>query len=113
MIEFVSPSPELQVGVQEELHMRAMVFDRYGDPDVMTLRETPIPEPLDGEVLIRVAYAGVNPSDSKARSGERARAGYRVRDFGFPFVTGMDAAGVVEPTGPNVNGFRQGDRVIT
>ncbi len=77
--------------------MRAMVFDRYGDPDVMTLRETPIPEPLDGEVLIRVAYAGVNPSDSKARSGESARAGYRIRDF--PFVVGMNAAGIVERTG--------------
>jgi NADPH:quinone reductase-like Zn-dependent oxidoreductase len=63
--------------------------------------------------LIRAAYAGVNPSDSKTGSGQSARAGYPVRSFDFPFVTGMDAAGVVEPTGPNVNGFRQGDRVIT
>ena len=93
--------------------MRAMVFDHYGEPDVMSLRETPVPEPQDGEVLIRVGYAGVNPSDSKTRSGQSARAGYRVRNIDFPFVTGMDAAGVVERTGPNVNGFRQGDRVIT
>jgi hypothetical protein len=34
--------------------MRAMVFDRYGEPDVMGLREVPVPEPQDGEVLIRV-----------------------------------------------------------
>lgn len=93
--------------------MRAMVFDHYGEPDVMSLRETPVPEPQDGEVLIRVGYAGVNPSDSKTRSGQSARAGYRVRSIDFPFVTGMDAAGVVERMGPNVNGFRQGDRVIT
>lgn len=93
--------------------MRAMVFDRYGEPDVMSLRKMPVPEPEDGEVLIRVCYAGVNPSDSKARSGQSARAGYRVRGVDFPFVTGMDAAGVVERTGSNVNGFRQGDRVIT
>jgi NADPH2:quinone reductase len=93
--------------------MRAMVFDRYGEPDVMSLRETPVPEPKDGEILIRVCYAGVNPSDSKARSGQSARAGYRLRGVDFPFVTGMDAAGVVERTGSNVNGFRQGDRVIT
>jgi NADPH2:quinone reductase len=82
-------------------------------PDVMTLSEEPVPEPKDGEVLIRVGFAGVNSSDSKARSGESARAGYRVRDFKFPFVTGMDAAGVVERTGSNANGFGQGDRVIT
>jgi NADPH2:quinone reductase len=55
--------------------MRAMVFDRYGEADVMSLSEEPVPEPQDGEVLIRVGFAGVNPSDSKARSGESARAG--------------------------------------
>jgi NADPH:quinone reductase-like Zn-dependent oxidoreductase len=79
----------------------------------MRLREVPVPEPQDGEVLIRVSYAGVNPSDSKARSGQSARAGYRVRGLDFPFVTGMDAAGVVERIGSNVTEFRQGDRVIT
>ena len=88
--------------------MRAMVFDRYGEPDVMGLREVPVPEPQDGEVLIRVGYAGVNPADSKTRAGLGTRAG-----VAFPFVTGMDAAGVVEQTGANVTDFRQGDRVIT
>ena len=41
--------------------MRAMVFDRYGEPDVMHLKDVPVPEPQDGEVLIRVGYSGVNP----------------------------------------------------
>jgi len=63
--------------------MRAMVFDHYGEPEVMSLGEELVPEPQDGELLIRVGFAGVNPSDSKARSGESARAGYRVRDFEF------------------------------
>jgi NADPH2:quinone reductase len=93
--------------------MRAMVFDRYGEPHVMRSRYVPVPEPQDGEVLIRVGYAGVNPADSKARAGHSARAGYRYREIDFPFVTGMDAAGVVERTGSAVNEFRQGDRVIT
>jgi NADPH2:quinone reductase len=93
--------------------MRAMVFDHYGEPEVMSLSEEPVPEPQDGEVLIRVGFAGVNPSESKARAGESARAGYRVRDFEFPFVTGMDAAGIVERTRSSANGLRQGDRVIT
>ena len=90
--------------------MRAMVFDRYGDPNVMSLKDVLVPEPQHDEVLIRVGYAGVNPSDSKARSGQSARAGH---NFTLPFVTGMDAAGVVERTGANVREFRQGDRVIT
>jgi NADPH2:quinone reductase len=93
--------------------MRAMVFDHYGEPDVMSLRDVAVPEPQDGEVLIRVGYAGINPSDSKARSGESARGGYRYREVGFPFVTGMDAAGIVERTGANVTEFRRGDRVVT
>jgi len=52
--------------------MRAMVFDRYGDPDVMSLRDVPVPEPQDGEVLIRVAYAGVNPSDTDPNFSARS-----------------------------------------
>ena len=55
--------------------MRAMVFDRYGEPDVMRLREVPVPEPQAREILIRVGYAGVNPADSKARAGHSARGG--------------------------------------
>jgi NADPH:quinone reductase len=90
--------------------MRAMVFDRYGEPDVMHLKDVPVPEPQDGEVLIRVGYSGVNPADSKTRSGA-TRTHYRY--VSFPLVTGMDAAGVVERTGANVTDFRQGDRVIT
>ena len=46
--------------------MRAMVFDRYGEPDVMHLKDVPVPEPQDSEV-IRVGYSGVNPADSYER----------------------------------------------
>jgi len=90
-----------------------MVFDRYRDPDVMSLRDVPVPEPQEGEVLIRVAYAGVNAADSKARSGHSARAGYRYQRIDFPFVTGNDAAGVVQRTGSGVTEFSPGDPVIT
>jgi len=76
----------------------------------MRLRDVPIPEPQEGEVSIRVGYSGVNPADSKTRAGHSAPVGYPVT---LPFVTGRDAAGVVERTGENVTEFRQGDRVIT
>jgi NADPH:quinone reductase-like Zn-dependent oxidoreductase len=88
--------------------MRAMVFDRYGEPDVMHLRDVPVPEPREGEVLIRVGYSGVNPADSKAPGGLSSRAG-----VAFPFVAGMDAAGAVERTGANVTEFSRGDRAMT
>jgi hypothetical protein len=64
--------------------MRAMVFDRYGEPAVMRLRDVPVPQPQDREVLIRVDHAGVNPADSKAR------AGHRYREVDFPFVTNSE-----------------------
>jgi NADPH:quinone reductase len=69
-----------------------MVFDRYGEPDVMRLRDVPVPKPQEDEVLIRVGYAGVNPADSKARAGHTARVGFRYQDVDFPFITGTDAA---------------------
>jgi hypothetical protein len=47
-----------------------MVFDPYNGPDVLCLRNVPLPEPQGGDVLIRVGYAGVNPADSKARSAD-------------------------------------------
>ena len=90
--------------------MLVMVFDRFGEPDVMQLRDVPVPKPHEGEVLIRVGYSGVNPADSKTRAGRTAHA---CDHIALPFVTGMDAAGVVERTGANVTEFTQGDRVIT
>jgi NADPH2:quinone reductase len=93
------------------MQMRAMVYDRYGDPEVMQLRDVLVPEPQEGEVLIRVGYAGVNPADSKTRAGHRAPSDHR--DRALSLVPGMDAAGIVERTGPNVVDIREGDRVIT
>jgi NADPH2:quinone reductase len=88
--------------------MRAMVFDRYGEPDVMHLKDMPVPEPQDDEVLIRVGYSGVNPADSKTRatrahlSIRRLSIGHR---HGYRRYRGTNGA--------NVTDFRKGDRVIT
>jgi NADPH:quinone reductase len=68
--------------------MRAIVFDRYGEPDVMSWREAQVPEPQAGEVLIRVGYAGVNPSDSKARLGDAASAHRLMETSHVPRKTG-------------------------
>lgn len=89
--------------------MHAMVMNRVGGPEVLEWRELPTPEPAPGEVLIRVAYAGVNPADWKDREGHLAR----FYTYQFPYVIGMDGAGVVEKVGKGVIDFKPGDRVVT
>jgi hypothetical protein len=55
--------------------MRAIVFDRYGEPDVMAMGEVPVPEPRDSEVLIRVAMrVSIHPTRKHAPARAHARA---------------------------------------
>ena len=80
--------------------MRAVVVERFGGPEVMQVGSLEEPTPGPGEVLVRVAAAGVNPVDWKVRAGA---AGER---FGRPpYVPGWDVAGVVEATGDAVSAF--------
>ncbi|MFJ9700927.1 NADP-dependent oxidoreductase [Streptomyces fradiae] len=74
--------------------MRAVVFSRYGDESVLELVRRPAPAPADGEVLVEVRAAGVNPVDWKHREGA-VRA-----DRPFPLGMGWDVAGVVRATVP-------------
>lgn len=85
--------------------MRAVVIPGFGvDPEVVDL---PVPEPGEGEVLVHLHAAGMNPFDWKVIDG--ALRG--VVDHPFPIVMGSDGAGVVERVGPGVDTFRPGDRV--
>src|SRR3979411_2348213 len=68
--------------------MRAMVIHETGPPGVLHYEEIERPEPGDGEVLIRVRAASVNPADWKARRGFREQP--------LPAVLGHDASGTVE-----------------
>ena len=86
--------------------MKAIVHDQHGPAEsVLRLAEREVPEPGSGEVRIRVAVSGVNPTDWKARSG--AYGG------GEPVeaVPNQDGAGVVDAVGPDVDGIAVGDRV--
>ncbi|WP_018546664.1 NADP-dependent oxidoreductase [Streptomyces sp. LaPpAH-108] len=86
--------------------MRAIVQHTYGGPDILTETEVPLPEPGVGEVRIRVAAAGVNPTDWKHRDGTIPY------DHGLPATTGWDVAGTVDKTGPGVTIFEEGDEVF-
>lgn len=88
--------------------MRAIAIDGFGGPEVLRLADLPKPMPGPGEVLVKVAYAGVNPADWKARQGRLAR----YFDYRFPFVLGFDLSGAVEAVGAGVEGLAPGDRVF-
>ncbi|WP_405585681.1 zinc-binding alcohol dehydrogenase family protein [Streptomyces sp. NBC_01190] len=84
--------------------MRAIVFEEFGGPDVLTYVEVALPEPGSGEVTIDVAYSGVNFADIKARS-----EGYRVPSL--PFRPGLEVSGVIRAVGPDVTGLAPGQEV--
>jgi NADPH:quinone reductase len=85
--------------------MKAIRVSEFGGPDVLKLQEVPEPKPDSGQVLVRIKAAGVNPADTYMRTGTYARKP------NLPYTPGMDAAGIVEAAGPNVKGFKPGDRV--
>lgn len=92
--------------------MKAITQDRYGSPDVLTLRELDTPVPRDDEVLVRVHAASANAYDWHIMRGDPyvARLGL---GFGAPKqkVRGRDLAGVVEKVGTAVTRLRPGDEV--
>jgi len=88
--------------------MRAIQVHAYGDVDQLRLEEIAQPEPQEGEVLVRVHAAGVNALDWKIRSG----AMESVMPSTFPYVPGIDLAGVVERIGPGVTTFLPGQEVF-
>jgi NADPH:quinone reductase-like Zn-dependent oxidoreductase len=91
--------------------MRAVVYDRYGGPDVLRVEDVPMPSPAAGQVLIRVAATSVNLSDWECLRGSPAYA--RIGGLRRPArrVLGSDIAGTVEAVGSGVTRFRPGDEV--
>lgn len=89
--------------------MRTIRIEAYGGPEVLQRREMPIPSAGPGEVLVRVAYAGINFMDVHTRQGKyKASRTYPVR---LPCTLGMEGAGAVVAAGPGVAGLAPGDRV--
>ncbi|MBU2872489.1 NADP-dependent oxidoreductase [Marinobacter salexigens] len=93
-----------------ELSMKKVVYNQFGERDVLEVASSDIPSPQEGEVLIRVHGAGLNPIDWKTRNG-----------FGFvaqqienalPWTPGYDVAGEVVAIGDGVTTLVPGDRVM-
>ena len=87
---------------------KAVRFDQYGGLDVLQVAEVERPTPLQGDVLVRVKAAGINPSEAGVREGFL----HRIWPATFPSGEGTDFAGVVAELGPGVSQFAVGDEVI-
>ena len=85
--------------------MKAAYINQPGPPESILVGELPTPEPKNGQVLVRVQAASLNPVDTYIR------AGIIQMNIPLPFVVGCDLAGVVEKVGPNTKKFKVGDRV--
>ena len=83
--------------------MRAIRIEEFGGPEVMQLADVPVPEPGDGEVLIRVDRAGINWADTHARENEY------VQRYELPLVPGGEVVGTVERGSGDI---REGQRVV-
>ena len=93
--------------------MKAVTFSTYGTPDVLEIRELPIPEPGAGEVRVRVHSAAVNPTDAAFRAGAYAPLVDQLTDVVPPFVPGMDASGFIDAIGPGVDDrLSVGEKVV-
>jgi NADPH:quinone reductase-like Zn-dependent oxidoreductase len=88
--------------------MKAVVLTDYGDVDKLELRDVPDPRAAQGELVVRMAGASINPIDWKMRSGA-AKARFPLQ---LPAILGRDVAGEVVEVGAGVDGFAVGDRVL-
>ena len=91
--------------------MRAVVYDRYGPPDVLRVEDVPMPSPGAGQVLVKVAATSVNLSDWECLRGSPLYA--RLGGLRSPArrTLGSDIAGWVDAVGEGVTRFRPGDEV--
>ncbi|MBM6996664.1 zinc-binding dehydrogenase [Paenibacillus sp. DXFW5] len=84
--------------------MKALILPKPGKPDTLEIAELPMPVPGPGEIRVRVHAAGLNPIDYKVSpNGNPA--------WVYPFVLGIDVAGVVDTVGEGVTTWKTGDRV--
>ena len=94
--------------------MKAIVYTRYGSPDVLQLKEVAKPAPKDDEVLIKVHAASINSRDWRLMRANPFFIRFMVGGLLKPKlpILGADVAGQVEAVGSNVRQFRPGDEVF-
>jgi NADPH:quinone reductase-like Zn-dependent oxidoreductase len=98
--------------------MRAAVCERYGAPDVVVIKDVPVPDVGAGDVLVRVNVASVTVADARIRALRVPRGLYFPSRLALGVlrprhaIFGLEVAGVVERVGGAVKAFKPGDRVV-
>jgi NADPH:quinone reductase-like Zn-dependent oxidoreductase len=101
---------EIDYKIIKESNMKAVGIMKYGGPEVLELIDVPEVYAGKDEVRIQNYASAVNPTDIVARSGMIAEF---QKDFPFPYVPGMDFAGIIDQVGEDVStGLKVGDRVM-
>jgi NADPH:quinone reductase-like Zn-dependent oxidoreductase len=104
-LESADASALKAVGWPNMRTMKAIQIEAFGGPEVLRLKELPVPQAGPGEVLLRVRAASVNPVDYKIRSGTYPP----VKADRLPYVLGRDVCGDVESRGAGATAFVEGD----
>lgn len=88
---------------------KQIIISQFGGPEVLTTQMASIPEPREGEVLVKVCFSGINPIDVKTRAGVGWAAAKNKENL--PWVPGYDISGKVVASGPGCQRFELGDNV--
>lgn len=97
-------------GVDESApSIRAVRLEAFGGPEVLNVREIPMPQADSGQIRVRVTAAGLNPMDWFITSDANTAARF---GLSLPCGFGTDFAGIVDQVGEGVTGFAVGDRVF-
>lgn len=89
--------------------MRAAIFTEFGPPEVVRVASVPPPDAGSGEVIVRIAAATLNPTDTLMRAGKQAAL---MKDLPPPWIAGVEFAGTIHSLGPDVDGLATGDSVM-
>lgn len=88
--------------------MKALVVDNYGPPQAARIGEIDKPALKDGSLLVKIYAAGINPFDYKLITGMAKD----IMPISFPYVPGMDGAGIIAEIGQGVRDWSKGDAVL-
>ena len=86
--------------------MKAIIVQDFGGPEVLQIQTVPDPKPANGEVVVRLHAAGVNPVETYQRAGTPP-----YNNVEFPWTPGSDGAGEIVAVGEEVSDWKIGDRV--